>query len=159
MIRQEIGGNQYIVGTYHGYFDEDVITVMAPVTEGFSTKGYLLLHSPVSFIDEKCHTLMIPIYISLGVIYLLSFIFLLGFISSYTGPSGRSQRQQSSMPPEIWITRFLSTHMMRWGTSLPPSIIWRFSLKTWTITRKRSWQMSPTTSAHRSPPSKGMWRP
>ena len=75
----EIGGNQYIVGTYHGYFDEDVITVMAPVTEGFSTKGYLLIHSPVSFIDEKCHTLMIPIYISLGVIYLLSFIFLLGF--------------------------------------------------------------------------------
>ena len=75
----EIGGNQYIVGTYHGYFDEDVITVMAPVTEGFSTKGYLLLHSPVSFIEEKCRALMFPIYVSLGVIYLISFIFLLGF--------------------------------------------------------------------------------
>lgn len=75
----EIGGNQYITGTYHGYFDEDVITVMAPVTQGFSTKGYLLIHSPLSIIEEKCRTLMVPVYISLGVIYLISFLFLLGF--------------------------------------------------------------------------------
>ena len=38
----EIGNSQYITGTYHDYFDEDFITVMAPVTQGFSTKGYLL---------------------------------------------------------------------------------------------------------------------
>lgn len=75
----EIGGNQYITGTYHGYFNEDVITVMAPVTQGFQTKGYLLIHSPLSGIDSKCSEIMIPVYISLGVIYLLSFIFLLGF--------------------------------------------------------------------------------
>lgn len=74
----EIGGNQYISGTYHGYFDEDVITVMAPVTEGFFTKGYLLIHSPASNIDLRCRAVMTPVYISLGVIYLLSFIFLLG---------------------------------------------------------------------------------
>ena len=75
----EIGGNQYITGTYHGYFDEEVITVMAPVTQGFSTKGYLLIHSPMSTIEEKCRTLMDPVYISLGFIYLISFLFLLGF--------------------------------------------------------------------------------
>ncbi len=75
----EIGGNQYITGTYHGYFDEEVITVMAPVTQGFSTKGYLLIHSPMSTIEEKCRTLMVPVYISLGFIYLISFLFLLGF--------------------------------------------------------------------------------
>ena len=75
----EIGGNQFIVGTYHGYFDEDVITVMAPVTQGFSTEGYLLIHKPVSSIEEMCRSLMIPIFISLFVIFLLSLIFLLGF--------------------------------------------------------------------------------
>ena len=74
----EIGGNQYISGTYHGYFDENVITVMAPVTEGFFTKGYLLIHSPTANIDLRCREVMTPVYISLGVIYLLSFIFLLG---------------------------------------------------------------------------------
>ena len=75
----EIGGNQFIVGTYHDYFDEDVITVMAPVTQGFSTEGYLLIHKPVSSLDEICSSLLVPVYISLFVIFLLSFIFLLGF--------------------------------------------------------------------------------
>ena len=75
----EIGGNQYISGTYHGYFDEEVITVMAPVTQGFSTRGYLLIHSSVSSIEERCRPLMIPVFITLGVIFVLSFIFLLGF--------------------------------------------------------------------------------
>lgn len=75
----EIGSSQYITGTYHGYFDEDMITVMAPVTQGFSTKGYLLIHSPLSSIEENCSEIMVSIYICLGVIFLLSFIFLLGF--------------------------------------------------------------------------------
>ncbi|HIX62946.1 MAG TPA: HAMP domain-containing protein [Candidatus Mediterraneibacter colneyensis] len=75
----EIGGNQYMSGTYHGYFEEEVITVMAPVTEGFSTRGYLLIHSPISNIEERCHKVMIPVYITLLVIFGLSFIFLLGF--------------------------------------------------------------------------------
>lgn len=74
----EIGGSQYISGTYHGYFDDDVITVMAPVTQGFYTKGYLLIHSPASNIEDQCRAVMIPVYITLCVIFLLSFIFLLG---------------------------------------------------------------------------------
>ena len=57
----EIGGNQYITGTYHGYFDEDMITVMAPVTQGFSTKGYLLIHSPMSSIEENCSDIMFSV--------------------------------------------------------------------------------------------------
>ena len=75
----EIGGDRFLSGTYHGYFDEEVITVMAPVTQRYSTVGYLLIHSPVSLIEDRCRPIMIPVYISLGVIYLLSFIFLLGF--------------------------------------------------------------------------------
>ncbi len=74
----EIGGSQYISGTYHGYFNEDVITVMAPVTQGFYTKGYLLIHSPVTNINERCNSIMMPVYITMAVIFALSFIFLLG---------------------------------------------------------------------------------
>ncbi len=75
----EIGGSQFISGTYHDYFDEEVITVMAPVIQRYSTEGYLLIHSPVSGIEERCQKIMVPVYISTGVIFLLSFIFLLGF--------------------------------------------------------------------------------
>lgn len=75
----EAGGNQYITGTYHGYFDEDMITVMAPVTRNFYTRGYLLIHSPMSSIEENCSEILFSVYICLAVIFLISFIFLLGF--------------------------------------------------------------------------------
>lgn len=75
----ETGGSQYISGTYHDYFKEEMITVIAPVIQSYSTKGYLLIHSPVSEIEDRCDAIMTPVYISLGVIFLLSFIFLLGF--------------------------------------------------------------------------------
>lgn len=75
----EIGASQYIIGTYHDYFKEDMITVMAPVTRGFSTVGYLLIHYPVSEIAIKCRDIMEPVFITLIVIWILSSIFLIGF--------------------------------------------------------------------------------
>lgn len=75
----EIGGHQHVEGDYHGYFQEDVVTVMAPVIQGFYTKGYLLIHQPVSVLEERCSRMMRPFYITLGVIFLLSMIFLLSF--------------------------------------------------------------------------------
>ena len=70
----EIGNNQFISGNYHGYFEEDVITVMAPVTQDFSVQGYLLIHRPIESLKQTCHSLILPVYI-----YLLSFLFLIGF--------------------------------------------------------------------------------
>lgn len=75
----EIGSNQFIIGNYHGYFEEDMITVMAPVTQGFYTKGYLLIHKPLSYIEEICTQMLSPVYITVAVIYVLSFAILLGF--------------------------------------------------------------------------------
>lgn len=75
----ESGSNTYQEGTYHGYFDEDVITVIAPVTQGFSTKGYLLIHKYEADISHPHNVLMRSVYASLLIIYLLSFIILLAF--------------------------------------------------------------------------------
>ncbi|MGC4018574.1 MAG: HAMP domain-containing sensor histidine kinase [Muricomes sp.] len=75
----EIGSNQYITGDYHGYFNEEMITVMAPVTQGFSIKGYFLIHKPVSSIQSVCNQMMFPIYITVFVIFILSFMILFGF--------------------------------------------------------------------------------
>lgn len=75
----EIGGSQFIKGNYHGYFDENMVTVMAPVTQGFYIKGYLLIHKPVSSIENASQQLMLPIYITVFVIFLLSFMILIGF--------------------------------------------------------------------------------
>lgn len=73
----ECGNRAYLVGNYRNYFREPVITVISPVIQGFSTKGYIVLHSPQSAILETKSSLMRYVYITTVVIYLLSFIILL----------------------------------------------------------------------------------
>ncbi len=75
----EIVGSQYIAGTYHNYFSEDVMTIMAPVIQGFHTEGYLLIHKPLSTIEQDVAQLMTSVYITLGVVYILAFSILVGF--------------------------------------------------------------------------------
>lgn len=74
----ETGGKQYMTGDYHGYFEDEVITIIAPVTQTFSTKGYLLVHKPCAHIEESQSVLVRNIFIIVLVIYLLSFLFLFG---------------------------------------------------------------------------------
>ena len=75
----ENGNDQYLIGNYHGYFDEDVITVRAPVVQGFATRGYLLIHKPLSDLTNERNQILRPIYISIAVIYIFSFSILLAF--------------------------------------------------------------------------------
>lgn len=74
----ENGKNQYQIGTYHDYFDENVITVIAPVVQGFYTKGYILIHKPFQDVSAERDKLLFPIYLSIAVVYLFSFVILLG---------------------------------------------------------------------------------
>lgn len=74
----EAGSSQYLLGNYHDYFTEKMITVIAPVTEGFMTRGYLLIHKPYESILKERHNLMRILYIVFFVIYFLSFSILLG---------------------------------------------------------------------------------
>ena len=74
----EAGGEQYLTGDYHGYYSDEVLTMIVPVTEGFSTKGYLLVHKPLSYFEEQQHSIMVCAYITLIVIYVLSFMIFLG---------------------------------------------------------------------------------
>ena len=75
----ESGNEQYQIGDYHGYFNEDVITVIAPVIYDYSPKGYLLIHQSTDDIYELPDILMHSAYITLGVIFTLSFVILLAF--------------------------------------------------------------------------------
>ena len=52
---------------------------MAPVTQGFSTKGYILIHKPLSDLVSERNHLLLPIYITVIVILIFSFLILLGF--------------------------------------------------------------------------------
>ena len=55
----EIGNSQYSVSDYHGYFAEDMITVIAPVIYEYSPEGYLLIHKD-SVRSQKPRHNMLP---------------------------------------------------------------------------------------------------
>lgn len=74
----EVGSSQFLLGNYHNYFQEEMITVIAPVTEGFVTRGYLLIHKPYQYIGDAKVNIILIMYMVLLVIYILSFSILLG---------------------------------------------------------------------------------
>jgi signal transduction histidine kinase len=75
----EIGVGPYMIGTYHGLFPYEVITVQNPVTQDFRINGYLLIHMPLTTITHQTGLIMRIIYLTFGIIYLFSFIILMGF--------------------------------------------------------------------------------
>lgn len=75
----ENGNKLYSRGTYHDYFTDDVLTVITPITSGFRTTGYLLIHKPYTDLLEQRDYYMTPVYITAAVIYILSFAVLIAF--------------------------------------------------------------------------------
>ena len=68
----ETGGKPYIVGNYHKYFKEDVITTVSPVSSNFTTKGYLLIHKPLSHLEYFVRQMMKPVFMTVGIILVLA---------------------------------------------------------------------------------------
>lgn len=75
----ENGNKTYRIGNYHDYFSENMITIISPVTSGFTTNGYLIIHKPFSQLENERDTLLTPMYLTALVIYLLSFGILIAF--------------------------------------------------------------------------------
>lgn len=71
------GDTLYQIGTYNGHYEEDMISVIVPVTKGWTTKGYVLIHKPYKAITEETNAILTPVYITVAVIYLLSFCILI----------------------------------------------------------------------------------
>ncbi len=74
----EASGDLYLVGDYHGYFKQEVISIITPVVVDYTPKGYLIIHKYTADLADSLDSYMTIAYISLGLIYLLSFVVLLG---------------------------------------------------------------------------------
>ncbi len=75
----ENGSSLYFISNYHDYFQEDMITIITPVTSGFSTEAYLLIHKPYVDLETERDSLLFPVYVTIFVIFLLSLSILLAF--------------------------------------------------------------------------------
>ena len=72
-------GMRYMLGNYHGMFSSDVLSVMAPVTRGYTTGGYVLIHQPVDSIVATQNEILNIVYITALILFVLSLLILAVF--------------------------------------------------------------------------------
>lgn len=71
--------NTYVIGDFYDTFSEDVLTVSAPINQGYRTTGYIVLHRPLREIMAATDEFLNILYITCGIIFLLSLIILVVF--------------------------------------------------------------------------------
>ena len=74
-----MAGSYYIISTFFDYFDEDHISVLAPITSDFKINGYVALHYSMGNISESVDSLLNISYLLLVILFLLSLIILIFF--------------------------------------------------------------------------------
>nr|MCR5753510.1 HAMP domain-containing protein [Acetatifactor sp.] len=72
-------GSYYMVDNFFGNFDQNVLSVLAPITSNYKVKGYVVIHSDMSDIEKSCNSLLSIFYIILFILLLLSLIILFFF--------------------------------------------------------------------------------
>ena len=72
-------GSYYTIGSFFNTFDEQMLSVFAPITSNFKVKGYVVIHTPMSAIQSSCDSLLNISYILLLILFLLSLIILIFF--------------------------------------------------------------------------------
>nr|MCR4757046.1 two-component sensor histidine kinase [Butyrivibrio sp.] len=74
-----LGGSYYTTGNFWGSFDSDVVSVFAPITANYKVQAYVVIHEPVSDIQEQANEFLNISYLMLIVLFLLSLIILIFF--------------------------------------------------------------------------------
>ncbi len=74
-----IAGSYYTVGNFFESFDEDMLSVFAPITSDFKVRGYVVIHVSMQDIQNSSNSLLNISYITLCILFLLSIIILIFF--------------------------------------------------------------------------------
>ena len=72
-------GKFYSVGDFFGFFEDDVLSVYSPITNGYKVQGYVFIHKPMTELQKLTDSMLNISYILLGIFLLLSLIILIFF--------------------------------------------------------------------------------
>ena len=75
----QYAGSYYVVGNFYGSFDEDMLSVFAPITSNFKVRGYVVIHTAMSALSVTSEGILRISYIILVILFLLSLIILIFF--------------------------------------------------------------------------------
>lgn len=81
-----IDNSTYAVGDFFGYFNEDMLIVMAPVNVSYSLKGYVLIHKPTSIIARDSNSMFNYNYITMLIMLIFSLIFVVLYVANVFFP-------------------------------------------------------------------------
>lgn len=73
------GSGLYLTGRYNNMFTEDMLTVTAPITGNFTTRGYVIIHMPIRLILSSQFEILNIVYITSLIIFLLSLLIMAVF--------------------------------------------------------------------------------
>lgn len=73
------GNRSYMTGSYFGSFPYSVLSVSAPVTGNYRTYGYVVIHLPMERVQDTANEILNIVYITFGIVFLLSLSILLIF--------------------------------------------------------------------------------
>jgi len=74
-----MAGSHYVVGTFFDVFEEDCISVLAPIASDFKINGYVALHYSMNNLRASADSLLNISYLLLVILFLLSLIILIFF--------------------------------------------------------------------------------
>lgn len=72
-------GSYYTTGNFFDCFEEEMLSVFAPITSDFKVRGYVVIHTSMADIKESSENLLNISYIMLVILFLLSLIILIFF--------------------------------------------------------------------------------
>ena len=73
------GNNSYMIGMFFGMFTDETLSVWAPITGNFNTYGYVVLHMPMTQVQQGQNEILNLVYMTALVIFVLSLVILLVF--------------------------------------------------------------------------------
>ncbi|MCR5311575.1 MAG: HAMP domain-containing protein [Lachnospiraceae bacterium] len=73
------GKSYYTTGTFFGNFQNEMLSVFAPITDEYKVKGYVVIHVAINDVGNEADSFMRIVYLLLGILLLLSLIILVFF--------------------------------------------------------------------------------
>lgn len=76
----DFGTRYYKMGDFYGCFDEQMLTVFAPITVDYQVRGYVMLHKPISRIYSDADHFLNLSYVALITLLMLGILMLVGYL-------------------------------------------------------------------------------
>ena len=81
-----MGNKQYYVDDFFGYYEEDMLNVLVPVTKDLKIRGYVSMHIPMEEIIAQREKVLVVVYLIFVVLFVMSLGILLLFSLSVYRP-------------------------------------------------------------------------